>query len=253
MPAPFHLQSLAGALALALLAAAPAPADPAASDAGKTDPRVVIARRLEVEPGAVRLSPLPGVYEVAKGADVLYVSADGRYALSGDLYETQGGHNLTEQRRVEARAAALKDVRESDAIVFSPEKPRFSVFVFTDVDCAFCRALHKNIAEYNRLGVRVRYLPFPRGGPGTESWQKAEAVWCATDRREALTKAKLGIAIPGKANCATPVERSYELGQELGIRGTPGIYTERGEYVAGFLSPEELVRKLRELEKQPAG
>ena len=252
LPIPLPLRAAAFAAA-ALLITTAAPADPAAT----ADPRAAIAQKLEVELGAIRPSPLPGIYEVAKGAEVLYVSGDGRYALSGELYETGSGKNLTERRRTEARAIALRAVPDSDAIIFAPDKPRYSVTVFTDVDCAYCRQLHKNIAEYNRLGVRVKYLFFPRTGPGTESWHKAEAVWCAPDRRDALTKAKLGAPIPGKGACpSTPVARSYELGQELGIRGTPGIFTERGDYLAGYLTPEELVKKLKALDNPavaPAG
>jgi len=234
---------------LAALVASGAQADPA-----KSDPRAAIAKKLEVELDAIRTSPLPGIFEVARGGEVLYVSADGRYALSGELYETGSGKNLTERRRIEARASALRGVPDSEAIIFGPEKPRYSVTVFTDVDCAFCRQLHKEIAEYNRRGVRVKYLFYPRTGPGTESWRKAEAVWCAPDRREALTRAKQGASIPGKGACAAnPVARTYELGQELGIRGTPGIFTERGDYLAGYLTPDELVKKLRELDAPAPG
>jgi thiol:disulfide interchange protein DsbC len=251
---PTSILGSAGA-ALALALAVSAVADPAKPDAAKADPRLAIAHKLEVELEAIRPSGLPGIYEVARGAEVLYVSSDGRYALSGDLFETGSGRNLTEHRRTEARALALRAVPDSDAIIFAPEKPRYSVTVFTDVDCGYCRALHKNIAEYNRLGVRVKYLFFPRTGPGTESWHKAEAVWCAPDRREALTRAKAGAQMPASAACgATPVARSYELGQELGIRGTPGIFTDRGDYLPGFMTPAELVKRLKELEAPaPAG
>ncbi|HXQ31207.1 MAG TPA: DsbC family protein [Steroidobacteraceae bacterium] len=215
----------------------------------KPDPRADIATRLDVTLDAIRPSALPGIFEVARGGEVVYVSSDGRYALSGDLYETGSGKNLTEKRRTEARYAALKAVPDADAIIFTPPSPRYTVTVFTDVDCAFCRRLHSDIAEYNRLGVRVRYLPFPRTGPGTDSWRKAEAVWCAPDRREALTRAKAGRDIPGKGACApTPVARYYELGEELGIRGTPGIFTERGEYLPGYYTPAKLIERLKQLE-----
>jgi thiol:disulfide interchange protein DsbC len=215
----------------------------------KSDPRAGIARRLDVALDAVRPSALPGIYEVARGGEVLYVSSDGRFALSGDLYDTEKGKNLTEKRRTEARYAALKAVPDTDAIIFAPPSPRYTVTVFTDVDCAYCRRLHSEIAEYNRLGVRIRYLLFPRTGPGTESWRKAEAVWCAPDRREALTRAKAGQPIPGTGACApTPVARSYELGQELGVRGTPGIFTDRGEYLPGFYTPARLLERLKQLE-----
>ena len=81
-------------------------------------------------------------------------------------------------------------------VIFSPDNPRYTVTVFTDVDCQYCRKLHSEIAEINKLGVRVRYVFFPRSGPGTESWHKAEAVWCSANRNEALTRAKLGNPAP---------------------------------------------------------
>jgi thiol:disulfide interchange protein DsbC len=225
---------------LALAAVAPARGAP-------PDPRAEIARRLEVGLEAIRPSVLPGIYEVARGAEVLYVSADGRYALAGDLYDTDRGTNLTTQRRAEARAIALKAVPDTEAIIFGPANAPYTVTVFTDVDCGYCRKLHSEIDEYNRRGVRVRYLFYPRTGPGSESWKKAEAVWCAPDRRAALTLAKAGGDVT-RRNCGrTPVAKTYELGQELGIRGTPGIFSERGVYLAGYQSPDQLLEQLKQL------
>jgi thiol:disulfide interchange protein DsbC len=126
--------------------------------------------------------------------------------------------------------------------------------VFTDVDCGYCRKLHSQIAEYNRLGIRVRYAFYPRTGPGTESWHKAEAVWCSVDRQAALTLAKAGKEVPAKPTCGTtPVAHTYELGQELGMRGTPGIFTEHGDYIAGYFAPDRLLQKLKELESAGTG
>ena len=72
-------------------------------------------------------------------------------------------------------------------IVFSPEEKRFTVSVFTDIDCVFCRRLHNELDEYLAAGIEVRYLLYPRNGPTSPSWAKAEDVWCADDRNEALT------------------------------------------------------------------
>jgi thiol:disulfide interchange protein DsbC len=229
----------------ALIAAAPA----ARSEAPKGDPRAEIAHRLEVPLEAVRPSAIPGLFEVAHGAEVVYVTADSHYVIQGDLYDADHGRNLTAVRRNESRQAALKTVTDDDAIIFTPKEPRYTISVFTDVDCQYCRRLHNDIAELNRLGVRVRYLFFPRTGPNTSAWHKAEAVWCSANRQEALTRAKQGIELPpAKGTCHTPVSRTYALGQELGIRGTPGVFTDRGDYVSGYLPPEQMVEKLKQLE-----
>ncbi len=243
-------------LAAALTAAAGDPKTEPRADAkaeARADPRQAISKKLEVPVEAVRPSVVAGLYEVAHGGEVLYVTGDGRYAFTGDLFETEKGKNLTELRRSEARLAALKGVSDDDAIIFSPKTPRYTITVFTDVDCQFCRKLHSEIAEYNRLGVRVRYMFYPRSGPGTDSWRKAEVVWCSSNRQDALTRAKQGAEVEGKVCKNTPVARSYALGQELGIRGTPGIFTDRGEYLPGYYPPAQLLEKLKELDGAGAG
>jgi thiol:disulfide interchange protein DsbC len=258
MPVPFARRRLVAAalaclgLATALAAAAADPKADAKAEP-KADPRSTIAKRLEVTADEVRPSVVPGLFEVAHGGEVLYVTADGRYAFAGDLYETAGGKNLTEQRRTETRLAALKTIPDDEAIIFSPKAPRYTITVFTDVDCQFCRKLHSEIAEYNRLGVRVRYVFYPRSGPGTDSWRKAEVVWCSANRQDALTRAKQGGEVAGKVCKNTPVARTYALGQELGLKGTPGIFTDRGEYLPGYYPPAELLERLKELEGGGAG
>ena len=131
-------------------------------------------------------------------------------------------------------------------LVFGPKDPKYTVTVFTDVDCGYCRKLHSQIAEYNRLGIRVRYLFWPRSGPDTESWTKAEQVWCSANRGEALTRAKRGETLNAPTNCSgLPVAREYELGKEIGIRGTPAIVLGSGEMLPGYLPPAQLLQQLR--------
>jgi thiol:disulfide interchange protein DsbC len=189
---PIHklLVPVVASLALAgAVRAAPQATQPSA----KPDLRAEIARRLEIKVDDVRPSPVAGLYEVSSGAEVGYVSADGRFYLDGDVFDMSSKENLTEDRRKQGRLALLAGVSDADAIVFAPKTAaRHTVTVFTDVDCVHCRRMHGEMAELNRLGIRVRYLMFPRGGPGSDSWRKAEAVWCSGDRKEALTRAKRG-------------------------------------------------------------
>lgn len=211
--------------------------------------RAKLAEQLEVRPDEIRPSPLPGLYEVASGADVGYVSVDGRYYLDGDLFDVESRVNLTEQRRLVARATLLKGVPDEQTIVFSPKGYKYSLDVFTDVDCKYCRKLHADMAELNKLGVRVRYLMYPSGGPGSPSWAKAEAVLCSADHRDALTRAKRGEAVTAPS-CRNQVTQQYELGREIGIRGTPGIITEQGRYIAGYLPAQQLLEHLQRLEQR---
>jgi thiol:disulfide interchange protein DsbC len=236
-------------------AAAPKPAAAKAAPAAAGIPADVRARVVAKLPGAepadVAVSPIPGLYEVTMGGLIAYVSADGKYLLSGNVYDLDSQVNLTASRRNAARAKALAAVSESNMIVFGPPNAKMTVTVFTDVDCGFCRKFHSQIAEINKAGVRVRYLFFPRTGPDTESWAKAEQVWCATDRRDALSRAKKGEAIKAKSCGDAAIKTQYELGSDLGVEGTPAIFTQNGDYIGGYLTPAELVQAIQDSAKTP--
>ncbi len=243
----------------AATAADKAAAAPKPASAGKTTPATapipadvrarVVAKLPGAQPGDVAASPIPGVYEVTMGGVIAYVSGDGKYLLSGNVYDLDSQVNLTASRRNAARAKALAAVSESNMIVFGPANAKMTVTVFTDIDCGYCRKFHNQIAEVNKAGVRVRYLLYPRTGPDTESWAKSEQVWCATDRREALTRAKKGEPIKGKSCGDAAIKTQYELGSDLGVEGTPAVFTQNGDYIGGFLSPTELVQAIQESAK----
>lgn len=198
-----------------------------------------------VRPQELRPTPIAGVFELIRGSDVVYVLGGGKFAIAGDLYDLKSNENLSEHERRAVRTRLLAAIPESDMVIFGSASARHTVTVFTDLDCPFCRRLHSQIAEYNRLGIRVRYLFYPRSGPNSASWIKAEQVWCSRDRKEALTRAKRGEALDAVACAGTPVARHYALGQQLGLPGTPAIVLDTGELIPGFLPPEELARQLQ--------
>ncbi|MBV8306719.1 MAG: DsbC family protein [Gammaproteobacteria bacterium] len=211
------------------------------------DPRVDVAAHIPgAHPEELRTTAVPGIYELTRGADIVYVTADGKFAFTGDLVELGSDTNLTEQHRRELRVKALAAFPESEMLVFGPADPKYTVTVFTDVDCPYCRKLHSQIANYNRLGIRVRYLLYPRTGPNTSSWTKAEQVWCATDRNAALTRAKLGEELTNKPCANNPVAHSYALGQDLSLEGTPAIIMANGEMLPGYVPPDVLAAHLKD-------
>jgi thiol:disulfide interchange protein DsbC len=244
------LLGFAAALSIAGLAlgaaSAPATAPATAPTPLEAELAAVAAHVPGAKPGDLRTTPVAGIYEYRQGAELVYVTADGRFGFAGDLYRLSDHANLSDVRRRELRLALLSAVPESSMVVFAPATPKYTITVFTDVDCTFCRALHKQIAEYNRLGVKVRYLFFPRSGPNTESWSKAEQVWCSVDRRDALTQAKLGTPLKTAVCKPNPVADQYALGRAIGLTGTPGIVTESGELLPGYAPPDELLRELQQ-------
>ena len=255
------LTAVALIICTAALSAAASGTDPARASAAEparpapaelpADPRVALLKRLPAGSKVEDLqpSPIPGIYQFTQGADISYLTADGKYFLDGNLYDMESRDNLTEALRVRARMALIGAVPESQMLIFGPKNPLYTITVFTDVDCAYCRKMHSEMAELNRLGVRVRYMFFPRTGPNTDSWKKAEVVWCSPNRNEALTRAKTGAQMDMSKTCdATPVAREYALGQSIGVRGTPAIVTENGDYIAGYMPPRELVDEIKDLQ-----
>jgi thiol:disulfide interchange protein DsbC len=199
-----------------------------------------------IEAGDISDSPLPGVYQVAVGASVAYVTTDGRYIIRGDIYDAETSANITEETRSRARVEMLNSVDPKTMIVFKPANGvvKHTIHIFTDIDCGYCRQFHREIDKVTALGIEVHYLFYPRTGPDTESWAKADQVWCQPNRNTALTKAKLGGEIPEVPACSTPVEAQYELGRRIGVRGTPAIFSDRGELLGGYLPPASLAKLL---------
>ena len=198
------------------------------------------------KPDSVAPTAIPGLYEVVLGSQVLYLSEDGRFAVQGDLLDLGSRANLTDNRRGELRGQAIAAVGESTMVVFAPEGPvKHTVTIFTDIDCGYCRKMHSQMADYNKEGIKIRYLMFPREGIGSESYNKAVAVWCADNRQEAMTRAKRGENVESKT-CDNPVQAQYELGQKLGVRGTPSMILESGEMLPGYVPPTQLAQMLAE-------
>lgn len=189
---------------------------------------------------SIQETAIPGVYEVVMGAQVVYVSGDGNYMLQGRLMDLANREDLTEPRRAMARKQAVERVGEDRMVIFAPEKYDHTVTVFTDIDCGYCRKLHREIADYGAEGIRVRYLFYPRAGVGSDSFKQAVAVWCADDRQQAMTDAKSGKRLDA-ASCDNPVEAHMALGEQLGVNGTPAILLESGDLVPGYVPAKRLV------------
>jgi thiol:disulfide interchange protein DsbC len=217
-----------------------------ADDSAVVSKEDLAAKLNGVEASDITDSPIPGVYEVAVGSNVAYVTANGRYLMEGELYDLDSSVNLTEKTRSTARIDLLASVDPATMIVFSPKdgNVKHTITIFTDVDCGYCRQFHREIDQVTALGIEVHYLSYPRTGPNSESWTKAEKVWCAADRNSALTRAKLGGALPDAVCADNPVAAQYELGQQVGVRGTPAVYTESGEHIGGYLPPATLLKRL---------
>lgn len=208
---------------------------------------------LRLAPGVrvdvVNRAPIPGFYQVIASGQQVYVSTDGKYLMSGDLVDLGAKKSLNDAAWAAFRKAELAKLPASAHVSYAPAKPKYHVTVFTDITCPYCKALHEHIAAYNKAGIAVDYLAWPRAGVTdplgrpTPSYQAMVSAWCAADPKAALTAAFDGHE-PKPAKCANPVRAEFELGEKLGVSGTPAIFTPNGRMIGGYLTPEQLIKEL---------
>ncbi len=206
----------------------------------------VVEKLPGVEISEVGPSPVAGLLQISVGTEVFYMSEDGQYFLQAEVMDLETRENLTDIARNSARGALLANFDYSQTVTFAAADEKHRVLIFTDIDCGYCRKLHRSMADYNANGITVQYAFFPRSGPNSESWTKAEQVWCSSDRKAALTAAKSSQSL-GVETCAdTPVAEHYALVNQLGLRGTPSLFTSNGTLIVGFREAGELTILLEE-------
>ena len=244
--------ALLGAISLTACAQ---PQAPAAATAAAAPTDAAVEKRVRdslkqldpnFDPDYVGAAPFPGFREVIVSGQVLYVSDDGRYLMQSQPYDINKRGLATSTGLLAYRQKLLATLPHADRIVFAPPNPKYTISVFTDIECGYCRKLHKDIAELNRQGIAVEYLAFPRMGLGSQDYKDMISVWCADDRKTALTAAKADQPVAART-CTNPVAMQYNTGQQLGVNGTPAIFAADGTQLGGYLPPAQLKAALDSL------
>jgi thiol:disulfide interchange protein DsbC len=169
---------------------------------------------------------------------LLYVSDDGRYLFQSQPYDTRAKGPANSEGLLGYRRDLLAKANHGDRIVFAAPNAKYTISVFTDIECGYCRKLHQDIAELNRNGISVEYLAFPRMGLGSKDYtDMIFGLVCSGSPPGA--NAKRGGSVPAK-NCTNPVAMQYALGQQLGVNGTPAIFAPDGTQLGGYLPPAQL-------------
>ena len=206
-----------------------------------------------IEISGVTQSPLGGFYQAYYSGQLLYVSTDGRFILNGTLLElgdtiidhTATAMRLKDAEQAPARKSVIAAIDEQEMVIFKAADEKFKLTVFTDVDCAYCRKLHRDMASLNDAGITVRYLAFPRAGIGSSAYDKLVSIWCATDRQKAMNEAKLNRKFTAMT-CANPVAKHYQLTRDFDLSGTPALILEDGELISGYVPHDKLLAHMLE-------
>ena len=197
---------------------------------------------------SIELSEFPGIYKVYYGdLQPLYVSQNGDFFIYGDMFNinSDGIINLTDKDILQKRKLLMQEITKEELISFKAKNEIFTVTVFTDVDCGYCRKLHDEITTYNEAGITVNYAAFPRSGIGTETFSKMVGAWCSNNPKESITKLKNGKKLKLSFCDSQPVAKHYAIGNKIGVTGTPAIVSSKGELLPGYHSAEDLLSKLK--------
>ena len=197
---------------------------------------------------SIQESSISGLYSVYYGdLEPIYVTKDGNFFIYGDIYKINidSISNITDLEISKRRSIILSNLKPSELISFKSKNEKYSVTVFTDVDCGYCRKLHNQIEEYNKLGITINYAAFPRSGLGTGSFTKMVNAWCSDNTKLSLTRLKNNKEVDVNFCDNQPVSKHYAIGKKLGVTGTPAIFSTEGILIPGYLSPEDLLTKLK--------
>lgn len=209
--------------------------------------------------GAIRPSVIDGLYNVQIiGGPAVIISADGKYLIMGEMFDVtaSGLAPVQDPYMLNNRREFVSSLKENDSIKFAPEgETKHVAYVFTDVDCGYCRRLHSQMHSYNEmgankpgyndLGIEIRYLAYPRAGANSPSAAKLESAWCADDQKAALDKLK-NLESVEPATCENPIEQQYLKGGEMGVTGTPAILLPDGRLFVGYQPPEQLLQAIEQ-------
>lgn len=194
-------------------------------------------------------SPMLGISEVMTDQGMFYVSSDGKFILQGNLYGLGAQMvNYTEESLAKVRVKGVQNFTNG-MITYPAKNEKHVVTVFTDITCGYCRKLHEQIDDYNKLGITVRYLAYPRAGVKdqtgnySQGFKDLQSIWCNENPTEALTKAKTGSKVAQRI-CKSPVEAEYNFGRQIGVSGTPAIIFENGMMLPGYQPPAKLAQIL---------
>jgi thiol:disulfide interchange protein DsbC len=251
---------LASTWGVACGGAAPAPAPatrvpaPAASaptsGAAAAEPSAALRHTIESRfPGThvldVRPSPIPGVFELFMGDQIVYADATGKYVLVGSMLDTENKENLTNASMNDRGRIDFKTLPVNEAIKVVKGNGSRVFAVFSDPDCPYCQQLEKSLLPVNDYTMYVYLFPIATLHP--QAPMKAHSIWCAPDRAQAWRDWMQDKKLPPTKTCSgDPIDSLQKLADTLHINSTPTLFFANGTRLAGALPAADIEKKLAE-------
>ncbi len=197
----------------------------------------------DVKVESVSKTPLPGLYEVYTGGQIIYTDEQARYRVFGPILDDVRNVNVTEERIGKLTAINFETLPLDLAIKQVKGNGARKLAVFTDPDCPYCRELQKNLEGVSN--VTIYYFLFPIVNLHPNAMEISRSVWCSPDRTQAWLDYMATAAKPKAAGtCNTPVDKITAFGRSRGINSTPTLILADGQRVSGALPAAQLEQRL---------
>jgi len=197
---------------------------------------------------SVKTTPMKGVYEVVmNGSMIMYTDAKADFVIFGDMVDVAKRKSVTEERVAELRKVDFAKLPLDMAVKVVRGNGSRKLVVFTDPDCPFCKRLEReSLKGIDNITIYSFLMPLAELHP--DAARKSRLIWCAPDRAAAWNDWIMNDKLPanGKDDCENPVQKTVELGNKLGINGTPGLIFANGRLVPGAIAKEEIEKLLTE-------
>jgi len=202
----------------------------------------------ELQIQGIHKSPLPGLYELDTGAELLYVNEDGSLIFAGRIVDSKTRADLTAERWDKLNAVDFNTLPFDLAIKTVRGDGSRKVAVFADPLCPYCRQLEQEMQGINNVTIYTFLYPLEQIHPGAS--EKSVHIWCAKDPGEAWSKWMLQKTDPGNARCAgAPIDKLQTLGQKIHVDSTPTMFTVDGKRTRGAVKHNEIEQLLASTHK----
>jgi len=191
----------------------------------------------------VSKTPIPGLYEVRMGTEIIYTDEHGDHVIEGSITETKTRTNLTEARIDKLTAINFAALPLKDAIVWKQGTGARKLVVFADPNCGYCKKFETEMQQVKDVTVYTFLYPILGG----DSPDKARNIWCAKDNgavwRDWMIRGTAAPRSMGQCD-TTALQRNVALGQKFRVNGTPALVFEDGKRVPGALPPDQVEKQL---------
>ena len=188
----------------------------------------------------VSKTPMPGLFEIRMGNEVMYSDATGNFLIQGALIDVKQKRNLTEERVDKLSAIPFDQLPLKTAFTQVRGTGKRKLAVFADPNCGFCKRFEKDLQKLDDVTIHHFLYPIL----GEDSRIKSKNIWCAKDQAKVWNDWMINGTTPPTANCdASAVDSIVAFGQKNRITGTPLILFADGTRVPGAV-PMAQVEKI---------